>query len=228
MNESLQKGLSWKQVLFGLLVAIVLVIILIPVYLRSVYQGGITTAGSNTKAIAGALNLFKQEYGSYPDQRTRKLLVRDGNYDLSESDDANAYLAQLIVSGFAESETEFFVPGVEGFVEGDDEKSAGRLLAKGENGFAYIMTEGGGSLAGQHSLTPLVITPATQGGQTPLFDPEPFDGKYVYGAVDGSSKLGEIGEGGIAKSKGRSSLFETGRNSLFGLEIPVVKMPLRD
>ena len=227
MSYSYQRGLSWPLVLFVVVLGFIVFGLFSQPFLFSRRgTGHLTEAGNNAKTIAAALYLFRQEYGSYPDQKTRELLVAQGHDHLPESDHANAYLAQLLAVGLIDTETSFFA-SLEGVEKGDDEMGPGEILAAGENGFAYVMAETGAALADDISIMPLVLAPVTQGGRNPRFDPKAFGGKYVYGAVDGSSKQGNIGEDGRAMSKGRSSLFETGSNSVFGLEIPVVKMPLK-
>ena len=226
MSYSYQKGFSWPLALFGLVVTIILVGMIVPLFTFSRSGGPLTEAHNNAKAIAGALNIFRQEYGRYPCDFTRKILEEKGHDNLPSGTSANAYLAQLVATGIIDSETYFFAPGMEGIRRGDDEKASGRLLEKGENGFAYIMAEGGESLGGDISITPLVIAPIRRSDGPPVFDPEAYGDRYVYGAVDGSSKQGEIQEDGTAARKGHAHLFEGGPDSLFGDETPVIKYPL--
>ena len=217
------------MVLLVIVLAVVLLGILSQSFLFGRRGGGdLTIASNNAKNIASSLNLFRQEFGSYPDEHTREALLEQGHENVPEGDHANAYLAQLIVNGMLDSETSFYVPGMKGVDKGDEILKPGELLAAGENGFAYLMTEEGKALGSNKSLMPLVITPIIRGGDDPRFDPEPLSGKYVYGMANGSSKQGDIGEGGIALSKGRAHLFEGGPDSLFGFDTPVIKMPLID
>lgn len=219
------KGFTLVELLVVIAIIAVLAGIGTPLILRARKAGDRTEAANNAKALAGGLNSFRQEKGSYPCQSTRELLVDDGVDNLPEGTDANAYLAQLIVTDIIDSEQYFFAPGVRGTAKGDDIKKPGELLKRGENGFAYIMTEDELPLGGDISITPIVIAPLKQSGENPTFDDSPYDGKFVYGAIDGSSKTGEISDKGIAKSKGRESLFEQGRDSLFGSDVPVIKAP---
>ena len=220
------KGFTLVELLVVIAIIAVLAGIGTPLILRAQKQGALTEAGNNAKNIAGALNLFRQDKGSYPDIATHEAMVEDGVDNLPETKDANAYLAQLIVTGFTDTETSFYAKGVRGVTEkGDDITGPGELLKKGENAFAYIMTEDDYALAGDKSIMPLVIAPLRRTGENPQFDPSPYGGKYVYGAVDGSSKQGDISDEGVPKSKGRDSLFEEGRNSLFGIDKPVIKAP---
>ena len=203
------------------------VVAIVPRYLsvRDRY-GTLLEASNKAKEISGALRLFRKEYGSFPNQRTREVFLEKGHRNLMKEDHANAYLAQLIVGGFLQTEATFFVPEIQGVEKGDEQITAGSLLAAGENAFSYVMLDQGKSLGDGTSLMPLVMTPVTQGGITPLFDPAPFGGKYVYGSVGGAAIQGDIDEDGLPMSMGRAHLFEAGRDSLFGTDIPVVKMPL--
>lgn len=227
VTYSYQKGFSWGHVLLVLALVFILAAIIPPFILVEAKQGALTEAGNNAKNVASALNLFRHDFGCYPDQKIREMLVEKGYDHLPEGDHANAHLAQLIVAGYLDSETSFFVPKIDGIEKGDDRMTPGKFLAAGENGFAYIMAEGRVSLSSDKAITPLVVAPAIKGGRVPLFDPAPFGGKYVYGAIDGTSKQGDVGDDGLPLSKGRAHLFETGSDSLFGSDIPVVKMPLR-
>jgi prepilin-type N-terminal cleavage/methylation domain-containing protein len=220
------KGFTLVELLVVIAIIAVLAGIGTPLILRAQKQGALTEAGNNAKNIASALNLFRNDKGSYPDISTEESLIEDGIDNLPDTKDANAYLAQLIVTGFLDTETTFFAKGVKGVTDkGDDIMRPGELLKRGENAFAYIMAEDDYALGGDKSIMPLVIAPLKRVGENPTFDPSPYGDKYVYGAVDGTSKQGEIGEKGEAKSKGRKSLFELGRDSLFGSDTPVVKAP---
>jgi hypothetical protein len=135
---------------------------------------------------------------------------------------------QLVVTAIIDSETYFHCKAGKGYHKGDDEiDTPETLLAPGENSYAYIMAQGGKSLSDTKSITPLVISPIVSGGSNPTFDPTLFADYYVYAAADGSGKQGKIFPSGQALSKGRSSLFQTGKDSLFGSQIPDVKIPTR-
>jgi prepilin-type N-terminal cleavage/methylation domain-containing protein len=220
------KGFTLVELLVVIAIIAVLAGIGTPLILRARKAGDRTEAANNAKALAGGLNLFRDEEGSYPSLLTREGFIEDGVDNLPEEDmGANAYLAQLVVGGYIDSEKYFYAPGVRGVQKGDDLKKKGKLLEKNENGFAYIMSEDDEPLSGDISITPIVIAPLKKAGENPEFDPSPYDGKYVYGSIDGSSQTGDIGEKGVAKSEGRASLFEQGVDSLFGSDIPVVKPP---
>ncbi len=230
MSYSHQKGFSWLGIFFFLAVFVALVLVLLPLGFHRGHCGDRRKALANTKSIAAALMSFKQEMGAYPCDRTRKILEeKEINY-LPEGDSSNAYFAQLLAAYAIDSETAFFAPGgVVGAKEGDNIMgSADKILERGENGFAYIMASDGKPLTDTSADTPLILAPVIdqRGGAEPRFDPEPYDGKFVCGLADGSARAGEIDEDGHAISKGRESYFQTGSDSLFGNETPIVKYPL--
>ncbi|MEJ6719638.1 MAG: prepilin-type N-terminal cleavage/methylation domain-containing protein [Akkermansiaceae bacterium] len=220
------KGFTLVELLVVIAIIAVLAGIATPLILRAQKAGARTEALNNAKAIAGGLVSFKSDRGAYPCGYTRDALESDGFDNLPPGTDANAYLAQLIVTDVIDSEGYFYAAGVKGATKGDDIKGTpDKLLARGENCFAYIMTENEEPLNDVSSITPLVIAAIKTGGENPTFDASPYADKYVYGAVDGSGKVGDVGKNGEAKSKGRDSLFQSGTDSLFGDEIPVIKVP---
>ena len=221
-----RKGFTLVELLVVIAIIAVLAGIATPLILRAQKAGARAEALNNAKSIASGLAVFQTDRGAYPCGFTREQIESDGFENLPPGTDANAYLAQLIVTEIIDSETYFFASGVKGAVKGDDIiGTSDKLLARGENGFSYIMTEDEEPLSDVKTITPLVIAPIKTNGENPTFDGNPYADQYVYGAVDGSGKLGKIGREGQATSKGRDSLFQTGTDSLFGDEIPVIKAP---
>jgi hypothetical protein len=235
MGSSQQKGFGWPHVLFAILLFVVIGIIFTPIVLRESHLGDREVL-NNAKAIASGLAAFREEYGTYPCAETREVLhkadkpILEYSYDESwirEADDANAYLAQLIVTDIIDDEVVFYASGVKGAIKGDTIKgTADTLLSIGKNSFIYLMVKDQKPLTDISSMPPLVMAPIKAKGEIPVFDPGPYADKYIYGAVDGSGKVGDIDQNGRAKSKGRTNLFQTGPDSLFGDQVPVVKYPL--
>jgi prepilin-type N-terminal cleavage/methylation domain-containing protein len=221
------KGFTLVELLVVIAIIAVLAGIATPLILRAQKAGARTEALNNAKAIAGGLVAFKTDKGAYPCGFTYEAMVSDGFDNLRAETDANSYLAQLVATDIIDDEGVFYASGVKGAIKGDNIKGTpDKLLARGENGFSYVMAENEEPLTDVSSMTPLVIAPLKKGGENPTFDGGPYADKYVYGAVDGSGKVGEVGQEGQAKSKGRDSIFQTGTDSLFGDDIPVVKAPL--
>ena len=228
MGEEPKKGMGWKGWLFLGVITLVLLGLIKPILQNAQIAGRRVGALSNCKAIAGGLVTFKTDLGHYPCPATREILIKKGATNLSNGTDANAYLAQLIVTEVIDSETYFHCEAGKGYHKGDDlTATPTQLLAPGENSYAYIMAQGEKPLTPTESITPLVITPITSGGSNPTFDPDLFGSYYVYASADGSGNQGRISPTGQALSKGRTSLFQTRQDSLFGDQIPDVKIPTR-
>lgn len=180
----------------------------------------------NAKALAGGLIAFKSDRGAYPCEYTRGELEEAGAKNIPAGQSSNAYLAQLVVTDIIDSEKYFGTPGVEGYKAGDDAKdTAKNLLSEGENGFAYVMTLKGEPLTDISSITPIVLASVETPGIVPIFNKEIYKGQIVYGCVDGSGKLGTLNKHGNAMSKGRIHMFQTGADSLFGEDFPVITFP---
>lgn len=226
MEKRAKRGMGWKSFLFLFIVITVLVGIATPLIQRTQKAGNRTTALSGCKALAGGLVSFHFEYSHYPCNLTREALKKEGFKNIPTGNDANAYLAQLIATEFIDSETYFYCKAGKGYHKGDDEKDTPHnILAPGENSYAYVMAQNGESLLDTHSMTPIVIAPIISAGIIPKFDASLYADQYVYGAVDGSGKVGKIGPDGRALSPGREHLFQTGHDSLFGQQFPDVKLP---
>ncbi|MFT6238182.1 MAG: hypothetical protein ACJAQT_000253 [Akkermansiaceae bacterium] len=229
MSYSHQKGLTRLHILFITLVTVVVLFVVLPLVLpRRTDRAPLTEALNNAKAIAGGLITFKVDKGYYPSDATRQTLEAEGITNLPPGKDANAYLAQLIVTEIIDSETYFFASGVKGAIKGDDIiGTPEKLLSYGENGFAYVMTPNGKPLTDVTSDTPLVLAPTLTGGSNPTFDPNPYAEQLVYGAADGSGKIATINKHRQALTKDGTPLFATGPGTFFKTETPIVILPTK-
>ncbi len=155
-------------------------------------------------------------------------MEKDGTENLPAGKSANAYLAQLVASEIIGTEAAFFTPE-KGFKKGDDDtKTSKTLLAPGENGFAYVMAKGGKPLTDVSSFTPLILASIGKKGEgEPVFNADIYNGSFIKANADGSATIGKIDEKGHLISPGRKSFFQTGRDSLFGKDIPEIAYPLR-
>lgn len=222
-----KKGFTLVELLVVIAIIAVLAGLAVPTIMKARKEGDKTQALNNAKRIAEALISFEQDQGSYPSDATRESLLSSGE-ELPEGDDANAYFAQLLVNGSLDTESIFYAKGVKGVTPSDDLFNRPEdMLAKGENGFGYVMDQEGEAISAK-STTPLSIAPLTSGGENPKFNSDPYNGFYVYGQADGSGKTGKIRKkDGIPAAKGRmDGLFTQGEDSIFGPDtIPVVKPP---
>lgn len=229
MSYSYSRGLSWPVLLFVVVLVFILVGLLWhPFFFSRTGRGYLTAATKNAGTLATALLEFRRQYDSYPDQETREMLLDSGGAYLTPDDDANAYLSQLIFTDLIDTRDVFYITNSNGFHKSEREvTSQSYLLAPGENGFAYVMAEGGKSLAGMDVSIPVIVAPVSRGGRDPRFDPEVYNGHFVYGRVDGSVRQGKIADDGTPIPIDGVPLFQSGPGTVWGDQIPVVKMPLK-
>lgn len=82
-------------------------------------------------------------------------------------------------------------------------------------------------LTNTSSGTPLVLAPVKEEGTSePIFNKEPYGHKFVAGLADGSATAGKLDKNGHALCPRGGSLFQSGPDSLFGNDTPVVKYPI--
>ena len=150
----------------------------------------LTRAVNNARQIGLALWEFDANYGSFPSDDTPRLVEKATDKKLPADDEtSNAMFRQLFAAAIVETESIFHAK-IPGAVKGDDKTEPGKLLAKGENAFAYIA---GISSAG-NPTTPIVVCPLIPG--TTKFDPKPFGGKALILRIDMSVQALPIDEDG--------------------------------
>lgn len=224
----IRPGITKLQVLFLVVIVIGLAGIIPPTILIKSKVSNKALGTNNAKEIGNALLTFVENYGSYPSDETKQQLFEDGFKELPHGNDANSYLAQLLASGAVDSESIFYIKNMKGIRKADNQFGTSEsMLSKGENGFGYVMLKGDRPLKSPGSIVPLVIAPLIADGSDPRFDPKPFADQYIYLTPDGAVSGGKISDDGIpiAKGRGKEGLFGAGKNSVFGKDIPDVKMP---
>lgn len=181
------KKVGWGMVIVVCLIVWVLIGLLDPMILRSAKAGERTEAISNAKQIGLALLEFDQEFGSFPDEKTRVLLLENKETDLDLSgSSSNAMFRQLIAYGL-ESEEIFFCENPALPTRRPDNKiENGKALEAGEVGFSYIAGLNSSCNPGQPVLCASMIPGSLR------FDPEPLQGKAVALRVDNSVKAYSI------------------------------------
>ena len=221
------RGITKLEIVFILVVIAVLAGLRFPTRLKAAKASAKAQATSKTKEIGSALIGFIEEYGGYPSQDTLRQLQAKGAKVLPIGNDANSYLGQLLAAGSVDSEKIFYVKGISSR-EGDSIYSTPeKMLAKGENGFGYVMLQGEKPLVSPGSIVRVVVAPLKTGGSDPTFDDKPFAGQYIYLTPDGAVSGGKISKEGkpIVKGRGADGLFGTGLGSIFDDDVPDVKMP---
>jgi hypothetical protein len=167
-------GACW---IFGILIA------LFCLFMLSFIKGQISSARkasviSNAKTISIQLYSFKDQYGSYPNAETAKLLAEKFSTPEIQGETSNARFRQLIVSGIISNEDEFYI-NTSSNKKPDGNISGSNAIAPGECALGYIDNI-------PSNITdprPLLMTPFIPG--TNKFDPKPFDKRIFVAWTDG-------------------------------------------
>ncbi len=147
-------------------------------------EGNREEAWRNARSLSCAFYTFKDDFGSYPCEDTARL-IKDNIPDRSAklgNVSANDFFRQLIVSGMVDQEKPFFARSLSSH-KPDSVMTDGKLLEKGETGFAYMVSHA----TCKEENFPLILTPLVKGKL--LFDYQSarkcFDGKVIVLSTDG-------------------------------------------
>ena len=176
-----------------------------------------TRAMNNARQIGLMLIEFDLDHGSFPSDETRKGVEDAADAKLPADDkSSNSMFRQLFMAGVTDTEALFFakVPGVK---KADNNKAPDKLLATGENAFAYI--SGMGSEG--NPARPTLVCPLIPG--TTKFDPKPFGGKAVVLTVDCAARLLPIQDDGRVLVEGVELLSK--ENPAWGGKAPDIRYP---
>ncbi len=227
LKKQMRSGFTLVELLVVIAIIAVLAGLATPAILKARKNADKVSTINNAKQVGIALGSFDAEFGSYPSDDTREDVEASGN-ECPAGDDANAMLGQLIATKMLEAEEVFFAKGVRGTKKGDDDVSSPEeILAKGENGFGYVMLADGEALSSStaKSTTPILVAPISEGGTDPTFDPNPYNEQMVYARADGSVKEARIKTDGTAGLKKGRTLFSIGENTMWGDDQPEVLEP---
>ena len=179
------------------------------------------------KQIAMALEEFRTEYGSYPDQDTaiivkqksQSLLELNGNY-------SNGYFRQLILSGIIEDSEIFHA-----YSKHVDAKRPAKIseisnLESGEVDFGYIMN-GDIGLDKAYPRQVVLVTPLLNSSINGEFDIAAMGGMAVLIYLDGSAMVtGIFKDHKVRITCDAQTLLETGKGTIWGTKVkPVIKPP---
>ncbi len=157
-------GIITGYLVIGLMVTIAgLAALMTPMIMSQVKNAHRVEALNNAKQIGLALYVFEDEYGTYPNSETAKIVADDTGTPEITGDSSNARFHQLIISGASSGEEIFYAKS-------------------GECGFGYIDN----IPSNISDPRPIVMTPFISG--TTKFDPEPFDGKAIILWTDNSAR----------------------------------------
>lgn len=148
-----------------------------PIIIRNISRSRATTALSNSKDIYTGLQ-------SYANQNDGNLPAK--NPDFSGS---NEYFRTFFENEIFYFEQPFYIKGVDGAVQPDENKTGANALSRGENCFAYVP---GVNLSNAHSNTPLLAAPLINVGGTIEVDVDAFGGQLLVLNSDGSAKIFQV------------------------------------
>lgn len=212
-----RKPFGWQFWLFLVVVIVILAGFVTPPR-RQTNRASQTEAISNLRQIGIALHEFEEKYGEYPNEDTAALVTMKhsgSGHDLSGSS-SNALFRQLFAGEITEYEQICYakVPGVR---KPDGEITPGKLLEKGEVGFAYVA----GLSSKSNPARPIAFAPVIPG--TKLFDPKPFKGKAVFLRPDNSVTSMTIGKDGKVLQDGIDIL--SAENPIWDGKAPDIRYP---
>ena len=155
---------------------------------------------SNAKQIFLLLVEFDDDFGAFPSEQSA-----EDNEDFTglSTSTSNGLLGQFIAGGYIQSEEIFYAKGgASTNKKPDNDISPGKILEKGECGFAYVTGLSGSDKA----HLPILCAPMT--GEGYKFDPSPYGGKAIVLHLDGSVKFYPINENGEVVFRNGKMLFD--------------------
>lgn len=174
-----RKPFGWQFWLFLAVLIAILAVFTQPKVIGGSKNANQTEATNNLRQIGLFLHEFEDKFGEFPNDDTAALVVmrHSGTSHGLIGSSSNALFRQLFAAGIADNELIGYakVPGTR---KPDGDITPGKLLEKGEVGFAYIA---GLSSAGNPNR-PMAFAPVIPG--TTRFDPKPFKGYAVILRID--------------------------------------------
>jgi hypothetical protein len=209
---------SWRFWMFLAAIFIITALLIAPFFIRKRGCRDAPAQANNLRQIGLALYEFEKDYGSYPNDATAALVTKHNpahGHKLSGTS-SNALFRQLFAANLTQSEEMFYakIPSVR---RPDGDISPGRLLEKGEVGFAYVA----GLTSVGNPARPIAFAPVIPG--TTRFDPEPFDGYAVFLRIDNSVSSMTIGKDGYVRLGGIDIL--SPENPIWDGQAPDIRYP---
>lgn len=182
----------------GSIAALVGLLLLAPLVLRSPRGADQTEAVNNARQIGLALFEFETEYGRFPDATTVAAVKgKTGTLLPLGTKSSNDFFRQLLASGIAMGEPMFYAKSRD-TLKPDGLMAGSQALEKGECGFTYFL----GATMGDTFGRPLIVAPMIPG--TDRFDPKPFEGRAVLLRLDNSAISLPIDKDGHVILNGRN------------------------
>jgi len=195
------KGFTLVELLVVIAIIAALAAMATPVIMKQQKKAAMTTAISNAKQVFMLMVEFDQDFGAFPSEASA-----GQDTDLARlTGSSNKSLSQFIAGGYIESEEIFYAKGGSTTTKKPDNdiSAPGKILEAGECGFAYITNLGSSDNAG----LPILCAPMPKTEKE--FDPNPFGGRGVYLAIDGSVKAYRLSKKNLLKMPDGKTLFDS-------------------
>jgi hypothetical protein len=181
---------------------------------------------SNAEQVVRALSAFKEKYGSYPneDTITEVLKHHPEAKALLGRTSSNDFFRQLIVTGYVDGESPFFM-GYRSSNEVAKDKASGRMLEAGECAFSYVVWKKDVQIP---QRAPLLMVPLVPGHL--VFDLKLSSRKLyrrvIIGYSDGSVQSDRIDSNGKLPCGGGKHFFDPSLPH-WGGKVPRIAWPDR-
>ncbi|MCU0779856.1 MAG: type II secretion system GspH family protein [Akkermansiaceae bacterium] len=221
-----RRGFTLVELLVVITIIVALAGVSVPALARHLKTRDRLVATSHARDLGLCLNEFAMEYSSLPDRQTAAAVAeRTGATGNLAGDTANDYFRQVIVAGFAKTETPFWAPTPQTKRRPDDLFEGGDALRPGEVAFAYLLN-GSEAMPTDVPGRVIAITPVSNPAKGEC-DPTVFLDKAVALMADGSVQHLDIRPATrkVHLANGKT-LLETGPGTRWGRDIhPVIKPP---
>ena len=176
-----RKTIRWRFWLLQIVLIAILVGLVMPYVFSLKKKADQGCATCNIRQLGFALLEFEADFGSYPGEATAQLVTnKNPNHGLDLSGvSSNALFRQFFAARLTQSESMFYAWIPDGR-KPDGDISPGKLLEKGEVGFAYVA----GLSSEGNPYRPIAFVPVIPG--TTKFDPKPFHGNALFLRGDNS------------------------------------------
>jgi type II secretory pathway pseudopilin PulG len=231
MEKAKKPTFNWPMLVVVILVIGAFAVIIRPVILRAHRDVDLTKAIGNTKQLGLALLEFETEYGTYPDENTAAVVLKNTKTTLNlTGHSANSYFRQLLATEMAQSETMFYCKTA--FSKKPDNRfdTPETALAPGEVSFGYILKGKTAFTTKDNPARPLLCAPLAYDGKSVSnhrFDPIPFDRRAAILRIDNSvTSLPIDPKTGEPTLKDGKTLLQTGPKTIWGTDTPTIIPPL--
>lgn len=215
-KKHMSKGFTLVELLVVIAIIAALAAMATPVIMKQKKKADMTTATNNAKQIFLLMVEFDDDFGGFPSNDSA---AADADLTSYTGTFSNDYLGQFLAGGYVQSEEIFFAKA--GSVSDAKKKpdnvynTQGKTLEAGECGFSYVKDQ---STSGNSGI-PILMAPMEDKTK---FKQDPYGGKAVVLRIDGSVQTLRLSKTFEAKLPSGKTLFDTGTDSVWGSDTPVV------